>query len=305
MRSKTKHGKKAVHSNMANIFFENEQLKDSPFWQPPFIPISNITYLPETVPWMVYPHFHETEYEVSYIAEGHGILNLPGHLLPIEKGTITLVPPQVAHCYLDEENADSKLGYYTLRFRADGAESQMLSDLKRLGTCTVVDPEIAALCVQLFQMISLRSTDEESRTNPFIQTMGLAILQLTLESLQTNGRIIEPSCPPYANDILKYLQTHIGEKVTMADVAQEFNLSQPHIYRVFRQTYHISPINYLIYCKMRQARSLILKYHMSTEEIARQLAYSNVYHFVHTFQHVFGCTPNQYANKTPDFNVDI
>lgn len=290
---------------MANIIFENEQLRDSPFCQPPFIPISNITYLSETVPWMVYPHFHEKEYEISYIVQGCGLLNLPGHLLPIEKGTITLVPAQVAHCYLDREDTDSKLGYYTLRFRADDAETQMLTEFKRLGTCTTVDQELTVLCEQLFQKMSVRLTDREDRTDPFIQIVGLTILQFTLESLQTNGRIMELSCPPYANDILKYLQTHIGEKVSMENVSQQFNLSQVHIYRVFRQTYHISPINYLIYCKMRQARSLILKYHMSTEEIAKQLAYSNVYHFVHTFQRFFGCTPNQYLNKAPDLNVDI
>ena len=290
---------------MANFIFENEQLKDSPFWQPPFVPISNITYLSETVPWMVYPHFHEEEYEISYIVQGCGLLNLPGHLLPIEKGSITIVPAQVAHCYLDKEDTDSKLGYYTLRFRADGTETQLLSDLIRLDTCTAVDPELTDLCTQLFQKISQRLTAKEGRTDPFIQTIGLTILHLTLESLQSYGRIMELSCPSYANDILKYLQTHIREKVTMENVAQEFNLSQSHIYRVFRQTYHISPINYLIYCKMREARILILKHHMSTEEIARQLAYSNVYHFVHTFQNFFGCTPNQYVNKAPDLNVDI
>lgn len=290
---------------MMTFIYENEELKDSPFWQPPFIPISNLTYLPQTVPWMLYPHFHEAEYEVSYIAQGQGILNLPGHLLPIKKGTVTIVPAQVAHCYLDGEDPDHKMSYYTLRFRADGPDSPLLSELKQLGICTAVDPELTKLCAQLFQTISLHLTDGEGRTDPLIQTMGLALLQLTLESLKKKGHAVELSCPPYANDILTYLQTRIEEKVSMEDVSREFHLSQAHIFRVFRQTYHISPINYLIYCRMRQARVLILKHHMSTEEIAKQLAYSNVYHFARIFQRFFGCTPEQYLKEAPEFRGEI
>lgn len=290
---------------MMTLVYENEKLQDSPFWQPPFIPISNLTYLPNTVPWMLYPHFHETEYEVSYIARGEGVLNLPGHLLPIKGGAVTIVPANIAHCYLDGEDPDRRMSYYTIRFRTDGAETELLSDLMRLGTCTAVDPELTALCAQMFQTISAHLTDGEDRSDPLIQTIGLALLQLTLESLQKNGRAVELSCPPYANDILTYLQNHTGEKVSMEDVAREFHLSQAHIFRVFRQTYHISPINYLIYCKMRQARVLILKHHMSTEELAKRLAYSNVYHFARIFSRFFGCTPEQYLKETPEFRAEL
>lgn len=290
---------------MMTFVYENEKLKDSPFWQPPFIPISNLTYLPNTVPWMLYPHFHAAEYEVSYIAQGQGVLNLPGHLLPIQAGTVTIVPAKVAHCYLDGNDPDRRMSYHTLRFRTDGPETELLSELKRLGACTAADPELTTLCAQLFQAISIRLTDGEERSNPLIQTMGLALLQLTLESLQKNGRAVELSCPPYANEILTYLQSHIEEKVCMEDVAREFHLSQAHIFRVFRQTYHISPINYLIYCRMRQARVLILKHRMSTEDIAKQLAYSNVYHFVRTFKRFFGCTPEQYLKEAPEFRAEL
>ena len=290
---------------MMTFVYENEKLKDSPFWQPPFIPISNLTYLPNTVPWMLYPHFHEAEYEISYIAQGQGVLNLPGQLLPVKAGAVTIVPAQVAHCYLNGEDPNHAMSYYTLRFRTDGAETELLSELTRMGTCTVVDPELIALCAQMFRTISIHLTDGEDRSDPLIQTLGLALLQLTLEALQKSGREVELSCPPYANDILTYLQNHTGEKVSMEDVAGEFHLSQAHIFRVFRQTYHISPINYLIYCRMRQARTLILNYRMSTEEIAGRLAYSNVYHIARIFQRFFGCTPEQYLKEAPEFRAEL
>lgn len=286
---------------MRMTIYENEELRDGPFWQPPFLPISSLTYFPGTVPWMLYPHFHEEIYEISYIAEGGGVLNLPGCLLPLQAGSVTIVPARVAHCYQD---GDDGIRYYTLRFRSDGPETELLSQLKQLGACTVVDTELTALFAQLFQTVSRHLDGAGDRTNPLVQTMGLAILQLTRESLQKNGRSVELACPPYANDILTYLQTHIGEKISMEDVAREFHLSQAHIFRVFRQTYHISPINYLIYCRMRQARVLILKYHMSTEEAASRLAYSNIYYFIRIFKRFFGCTPEQYAKNLPDFIVD-
>ncbi len=272
--------------------YENETMQDSPFWQPPFIPIYNMIYLPRVVPWMVYPHFHKAEHELSYIASGKGFLNLPGKLLPLEPGSVTLVPANTAHCFLEKK--DSPLKYYTIRFRSDGPETPLLSQLESLGTCTVSSPDTVSLCASLLSSLLPRLMKRNCRSSPVIQTAGLMLLNLSAEELASAGHSIALSCPPYVNDILLYLQAHTGKRITMEDVAQHFHLSQAHIFRVFRETYHISPMNYLIYCRMREARALLLKYHMSRDELARRLAYKNVYYFVDTFQRFFSCTPEMY-----------
>lgn len=275
--------------------YENEDMQDSLFWKPPFIPISNMTYLPKVVPWMVYPHFHKTEYELSYVAGGRGFLNLPGQLLPLEPGSVTLVPANTAHCFLEEKG--SALEYYTIRFRSDGQETPLLSQLVSLGTCTVSSPDTVSLCISLLGGLLPRPADKICRSGSIIQTAGLMLLELSADALANEGRPIPLSCPPYANDILEYLQANTGKRITMEDVAQHFHLSQAHIFRVFRETYHISPINYLIYCRMREARMLLLKYHMSRDELAKKLAYKNVYYFVDTFQRFFSCTPEMYLQQ--------
>lgn len=106
--------------------------------------------------------------------------------------------------------------------------------------------------------------------------------------------MVRTSFPEYANDILTYLQTHIHEKVTMETLSQTFHLSASHISRVFSNAYHTSPINYLIYCRMRTARTYLLRSHMSTSEIAKRLAYHDVYHFIRSFEQFFGVHPDRY-----------
>ena len=96
-----------------------------------------------------------------------------------------------------------------------------------------------------------------------VQTLVLSILELVLPELRASGTVVRTSFPEYANDILTYLQTHIHEKVTMETLSQTFHLSASHISRVFSNAYHTSPINYLIYCRMRTARTYLLRSHMS------------------------------------------
>lgn len=127
-----------------------------------------------------------------------------------------------------------------------------------------------------------------------VQALVLSILELVLPELRASGTVIRTSFPEYANDILTYLQTHIHEKVTMETLSQTFHLSASHISRVFSNAYHTSPINYLIYCRMRTARTYLLRSHMSTSEIAKRLAYHDVYHFIRSFEQFFGVHPDRY-----------
>ena len=50
----------------------------------------------------------------------------------------------------------------------------------------------------------------------------------------------------------------------------------------------------LLYTSMRTARTYLLRDHMSTSEIAKRLAYHDVYHFIRSFEQFFGVHPDRY-----------
>lgn len=260
---------------------------------PPVLPrlhVTQLSYMPRPLPWLKYPHIHQEEYELSYVLSGHGTLCLPGSTRPLARGSLVLVPPGTAHYYHSSSGED--LEYYALRIH-QGCDPETAGQLSALGSCTAQSSCIGAL-QSLLDAVSGLASQNGGVIDRTIQIIFLAIWELTDQELSRLGEKIDISIPEYANDILCYLQEHLHEKITLADLSQQFNLSASHISRVFSKAYHVSPIQYLIMSRMSRARTYILNERLPPAEIARRLAYGDTYQFVSAFTKFFGCRPEEY-----------
>lgn len=81
---------------------------------------------------------------------------------------------------------------------------------------------------------------------------------------------------------------------TVADMARKVNLSPSRFLYLYRSLFGISPVNDLIQIRIEKARAL-LSSGVSVSDVADQLGYSNVYHFIRQFRKAEGTTPKQYA----------
>lgn len=270
--------------------FGNTSEDRDPFRGFPFYHITQISYLPSPVPWTVYPHFHEEEYELTFITRGRFSLNLPGCAIPLEGGSIAATPPKIPHCF----QGDGDSVHYAIRFTGPAERLAAWHDLLAAGPAYCVRFEKMSAVQRLLDIVQELADENGGQIDGPVQALVLSILELVLPELRAAGTVVRVSFPEYANDILTYLQTHIHEKVTMETLSQTFHLSASHISRVFSNAYHTSPINYLIYCRMRTARTYLLRDHMSTSEIAKRLAYHDVYHFIRSFEQFFGVHPDRY-----------
>ena len=272
--------------------FERTSEERDPHQGFPFYHITQISYLPVPVPWTVYPHFHEADYELAFITRGHFSLNLPGCTIPLQAGSVVSVPPKTPHCFQCDDDRDST--HYAIRFTGPAERLTAWNDLLAPGPAYCAPFEKMSTVQRLLDIIQELAGENGGQIDRPVQTLVLSILELVLPELRASGTVVRTSFPEYANDILTYLQTHIHEKVTMETLSQTFHLSASHISRVFSNAYHTSPINYLIYCRMRTARTYLLRSHMSTSEIAKRLAYHDVYHFIRSFEQFFGVHPDRY-----------
>lgn len=274
------------------MFVYDKNIKESnPFTSPPFVRFTQISSVPHSFPWTTYPHFHTKEYELVFVVQGKGLLQLPGISYPLTIGSVALIPPNIAHFYQDE--ADSSFAHYAIRFLGFENGSSLFNALKCTQPVFVQSKQIEPI-KSLMDMQQRFTKENGGIIDQKVQTLCLLILEMVQEELAHSGHEIITHAPEYANDLLVYLQNHIYSKVTLEEISRHFSLSQSHLSRVFFKTYHISPINYLIYCRMRQARVYILNENMPSAEIAKRLAYKTTYHFTKTFEKFYGCKPDEY-----------
>ena len=96
--------------------------------------------------------------------------------------------------------------------------------------------------------------------------------------------------------VLDFIEAHLGDAVSLDDLASEARLSPFHFSRLFRETMGFSPHRYLIERRIRAAQALLASRHASIAEIALDTGFGSQANFSRSFRKVTGVTPRQYQD---------
>lgn len=275
--------------------YDYKSEKDNPYRQQPFVEITHMCYI-DNLPVWTYPwHDHKDAYEIAIITKGSGHLVIDDQSFPVCVGSVTVIPPDVAHRFTAD--MDPGMQYYTLRFKSTPEEGELQTFFHSLG-CAVTSginymPHIQQTLRLLFNIHHANGGVADST----FQSVSLGLLQLT-RTLFTNETMTLRIASKYSlGDILSYIQNNREQKITLESLAQKFNISPSHLSRIFSNAYHMSPINYLILSRITYATEYLLKSDLTINEIAERVGYDNPTHFTNMFVKRIGCTPSEYREK--------
>lgn len=95
-------------------------------------------------------------------------------------------------------------------------------------------------------------------------------------------------------EIHKYMVSHLDERISLEELAQNAHISVPLFHAVFAQIYGETPYAYLKKYKMNIAAQQLLDHSRKIGEIAAELGYNNASKFAKAFQSVYGVLPKDY-----------
>jgi AraC family transcriptional regulator len=90
--------------------------------------------------------------------------------------------------------------------------------------------------------------------------------------------------------VMSYVAEHIGDKVTLADMASAARLSRMHFAALFLRATGLRPHEYLLQQRVAAARELLLT-ERSIVEVALSVGFQTQAHFTTVFKRVTGATP--------------
>ena len=96
---------------------------------------------------------------------------------------------------------------------------------------------------------------------------------------------------------LSYIRHHLGDKLSIDELAREACLSKDHFIRLFRQETGETPAQCVIMRRMEMAEMLLVTTDMPVKAIADRLGFSDPSYFCRTFRRVIGITPQQYREN--------
>ncbi|WP_270172796.1 AraC family transcriptional regulator [Paenibacillus sp. SYP-B4298] len=104
--------------------------------------------------------------------------------------------------------------------------------------------------------------------------------------------------PNVTTQLIRYMQEYYAGPLTLETLAHTFHYSVPYLSKHFRRETGTSIIDYLIGIRMRRAGALLQQTHLSLQEIATRVGYTDVSYFIRVFKKHTGITPKQYREQS-------
>jgi AraC family transcriptional regulator len=94
-----------------------------------------------------------------------------------------------------------------------------------------------------------------------------------------------------------YIDAHIGERISLNELARETGVSRFHFARQFRLTTGESPMAYLRRVRIERSKSILQSRGITIAEVAAGLGFSDQSHFTRTFGRLVGVSPGSFARS--------
>ncbi len=92
-------------------------------------------------------------------------------------------------------------------------------------------------------------------------------------------------------NIIKYIDEHITERMSLCDIAEHFHLSKEHTSYIFKREMGLPLVSYINEQKSLLAKNIILSGEMALSDISDYLGFENYDYFSKTFKKYMGVTP--------------
>jgi AraC-like DNA-binding protein len=252
-------------------------------------------------------HWHD-ETELIYIKKGKGLLNIDFKSYEVSSGTIALILPGRLHSI--EQLAQERMEYENIIFHPNILISKQTDScnsdfFQPLFTGQVSVPSIYKPGSPYYPQISacVDANDEICKTNPtgyqlFIKSQLFMLFYILFHNCCTD----EAQKKDYKSLekmklILKYIENHYMDKITIEDMANELGLSQSHFMKYFKKTMGTSFIDYLNEYRLTMASRLLISSDSSVLDIASEVGFENLSYFNRIFKRRFCQTPSAYRKE--------
>ncbi|MEC0241155.1 response regulator [Paenibacillus dokdonensis] len=109
----------------------------------------------------------------------------------------------------------------------------------------------------------------------------------------------EPGKQDWLDAVIRYLEVNFCGDITVAGIAERFQVSPNHLSTHFHKKMGVTFIQYVTRLRMLKAQELLYRPGMKVNEAAEQVGYYSTRHFTNLFKENVGCYPSEFSKKHP------
>jgi AraC family transcriptional regulator len=107
----------------------------------------------------------------------------------------------------------------------------------------------------------------------------------------------ESTAPRWVHVARDYLHAHVGEPVSLTDLAGAAGVHRVHLARVFRRRFGVTPAEYARQLRLESACRALVESDRPIAAVALDAGYSSQAHFTRAFRAQYGATPGSYRRS--------
>jgi len=256
----------------------------------------------DVVPW----HWHD-EWEAIVIEHGAAIVSVDGQNYTIEAGGGIFINSSALHSVWDKGNTDCRLYSIVFHPRLVGGgidsvfwQSYVQPLLSNTSLrCVLLTPETAwhEDAIQYILEAWTACVKEPAGYELWVRS-ALSELAFLLVS-QCSPEQTRPTEKAMRNagrikTMLKYVQEHVQEELTIASIAQSAAISESECLRCFHEMLGTTPIRYVRQLRIQRAAELLESTNLKIAEVGTLCGFQEMSYFSKTFRDATGCTPKEY-----------
>ena len=243
--------------------------------------------------WHSVPHTHN-HMELFYIVGGKGQFLIQDQLYPVNANNLVIINPNVPH-------TEVSLNAQPLEYIVLGIEGvELASSEQSNGRFSMLDHfesvEISGCLRNILREMELKSTGYEDVCQAYMEILIIRLMRSTALSVPAQPQQISANRQCAA--VKRYIDQHFKETLTLDQLAEEAHMNKFYLSHAFKQEFGVSPINYLISCRIEESKYLLAETDLSISQIAQLLNFSSPSYFSQVFRRTQGVSPVKFRQST-------
>jgi AraC-like DNA-binding protein len=252
-------------------------------------------------------HLHP-EFELSFIFQGEGKINVGDHISKIEGPELLLFGPNLPHSWYGAAAASSPvkskqiviqfpydfLGKDFLKQHAFSRISELLHRSSR--GMSFSDPEKTRATRKIRKMLLMPDFERTMELLKVLNILAQSKNYRILSSIGYSSQINEHESARL-NNIYKFILDNFRNDIDLGKVAQFASMTPQAFSKYFRERTRKNFITFLNEVKIGYACRLITEKKMNISQICYECGYTNLSNFNRQFRRVMDLTPTQYAGQ--------
>ena len=225
---------------------------------------------------------------LQYVISGQGTVICDDQIFTVHSGDTFLLPANTNHIYYS--TTENHFERIWINFKGELANS-LLKTFQLERQIVFQKTDTRALLEEIQQACKTSQTATE-----YEQSSSLAFFK-TVQFLATQKREMKETSEQIEK-IRLYIACHIMDNIKLYEIAEHFYVSEEHLIRLFKKSYHVTPHQYILQSKLRLAMIMLRTTNDSIEEISARLNFSDPRHFSAQFKKHIGIRPFAYRKAS-------